>query len=49
MPVLWSLAALHDGEGVPAGFVGVATDVSLKQVEDNLRGSEETLRMANRN
>ena len=48
LPVMLTLTALHDGEGVLTGFVGVATDVSsMKQVEDNLRRSEETLRVAN--
>ena len=48
VPVMLTLTALHDGEGVLTGFVGVATDVSsMKQVEDNLRRSEETLRVAN--
>lgn len=48
VPVMLSVTALHDGEGVLTGFVGVATDVSsMKQVEDNLRRSEETLRVAN--
>lgn len=48
VPVMLSVTALHDGAGVLTGFVGVATDVSsMKQVEDNLRRSEETLRVAN--
>ena len=48
VPVMLTLTALHDAEGVLTGFVGVATDVSsMKQVEDNLRRSEETLRVAN--
>ena len=48
VPVILTLTALHDAEGVLTGFVGVATDVSsMKQVEDNLRRSEETLRVAN--
>ncbi len=48
VPVMLSVTALHDGEGVLTGYVGVATDVSsMKQVEDNLRRSEETLRVAN--
>ncbi|MFN8468530.1 MAG: ATP-binding protein [Caldilineaceae bacterium] len=48
VPVMLTLTALHDAAGVLTGFVGVATDVSsMKQVEDNLRRSEETLRVAN--
>jgi PAS domain S-box-containing protein len=48
IPVMLSLTALHDAAGELTGYVGVATDISsMKKVEDNLRRSEETLRVAN--
>jgi PAS domain S-box-containing protein len=48
VPVMLSLTALHGAAGELTGYVGVATDItSMKQVEDNLRRTEETLRVAN--
>jgi PAS domain S-box-containing protein len=48
LPVMLSVTALHGAAGELTGYVGVATEITaMKQVEDNLRRSEETLRVAN--
>jgi PAS domain S-box-containing protein len=48
VPVMLALTALHAEDGEVTGYVGVVTDISsIKLVEDNLRRSEETLRVAN--
>jgi PAS domain S-box-containing protein len=48
VPVMLTLTPLQGPDGAVTGYVGVATEISsIKQVEDNLRRSEETLRIAN--
>ena len=47
-PAIVSLTVLRNAVGEFTGYVGVAADITaMKQVEDNLRRSEETLRVAN--
>ena len=47
-PAMLSLTILRNRAGEFAGYVSVAADITvMKQVEENLRRSEETLRIAN--
>jgi PAS domain S-box-containing protein len=47
-PAVLSLTILRDRMGEFSGYVGVGSDITVvKQVEENLRRSEETLRVAN--